>query len=827
MSLMSRAAEVVTRHNVSVALTSGEPLEVRTFSVKDHISTPFVIDLEVVSETSDVDFEAAIGAPARFQIEADGGRFWEGVCAFVEQTAVDEKGLSTYVVRIVPSLWLLGHRSTYRIFQDMSELDIVLRVLGEWGIEPMLELDAARYPKRRYRTQYGETDLALISRLLEDIGVSYYFAQVDDATRLVLADAPNHRSADIVLPFVDKPNERVVERYVTEVRTRREVRPGRFTQSDVDYRKPLDYPLAASSARGTAIEGRLERYQHEYGSFLWKGQGGDTPHADDRGAARTNEREAAVQVKRRLEALRGDGRVCSFATSDFRLRPGEVMRIVGHPRDEVGAAILVVGCHFKGEARGNWDLRCEARFADVDYRPPLATPRPTTRGVESATVTGPGGEEIHTDEFGRVRVHFHWDREGASDETSSCWIPVNQPWAGAGFGSVNIPRVGQEVLVDFLGADPDRPVVVGRVFTTTNPPPYKLPDLKMVGGMRSNSYPSAKRKIVPRMGGETEPEDDERGGDGASSGGTTPAVLAGMPAAVENFNDMVAQVGSAGPDPSEHGLPANAVTMDDTAGSEKLYLQGQKDVRINAKENFTGAVGGNRSFSVWLDDGESIGGKQTTEVVKDRTIAVTEGNQYHGVQGDIITQGLSNLFTQIKQSLSVITLEGSQVYAAKTGFVATVNGTATIYMDPTAIVIDAPHVYINPGAKVMEQIFAGKTAEQAVADVESEERVEAAATAEAAKLQAIDGLNGQTYLTQLEMVANGLCPGQDVIEKSRIQVQPNAPGVSRGHGPGPQPANVLQDFLDAGLTPEEAQAAAERAQQLLEDNPAVCEDETP
>src|SRR5262249_42052966 len=148
---------------------------------------------------------------------------------------------------------------------------------------------------------------------------------------------------------------------------------------------------------------------------------------------------------------------------------------------------LVVESQIDGVLDRSFSHHVEARSADRPYHPPIVTPRPKVNGVESATVVGPPGEEIHTDEFGRVRVQFHWDREGKLDDNSSCWIHSSQPWGGAGYGGVNLPRVGQEVLVDFLGGDPDRPVIVGRVYTNLQKVPYKLPANKTQSGWKSNS----------------------------------------------------------------------------------------------------------------------------------------------------------------------------------------------------------------------------------------------------------------------------------------------------------------------------------------------------
>ncbi len=179
---------------------------------------------------------------------------------------------------------------------------------------------------------------------------------------------------------------------------------------------------------------------------------------------------------------------CTFETNVIDLSPGMVMSLLDHPRSELGPGekLLVL----ESTLSGNIDSlthAVEVKSAASPYRPPLRTPKPKAMGVESATVVGPKGEEIHTDEFGRVRCHFHWDRQSKMDEKSSCWIHVSQSWAGAGYGTTHLPRIGQEVLVDFLGADPDRPVIVGRVYTDLEKTPYKLPEHKTQTGWKSNS----------------------------------------------------------------------------------------------------------------------------------------------------------------------------------------------------------------------------------------------------------------------------------------------------------------------------------------------------
>jgi type VI secretion system secreted protein VgrG len=190
-----------------------------------------------------------------------------------------------------------------------------------------------------------------------------------------------------------------------------------------------------------------------------------------------------------LDADRTGKRALAFETNAIDLCPGVVFSIENHPHPELADPVMVTDftiSHVMGE---EWNMSARAVLADDAYRPALKTPKPEAHSVQSAVVVGPNGQEIYTDEFGRVRVQFPWDREGAQNDNSSCWLRVSQAWAGAGFGMINIPRIGQEVLVSFLQGDPDQPIVVGRVFNAIEQVPYKLPDNKTVSGWRTNSSP--------------------------------------------------------------------------------------------------------------------------------------------------------------------------------------------------------------------------------------------------------------------------------------------------------------------------------------------------
>ncbi len=483
-------------------------------------------------------------------------RAWTGICREVQEIAVEESGLSTYRIEIVPALWLASQRRNHRMFQLVSDVDIALKLLSEWGIEPVLELSAT-YKKRKYRVQYGESDHAFICRLLEDSGISFYFTGDSGETRLVLSDAPEAGELrDPHIAFRDKPGDADLE-HVTAVRTGRRVRPGRYTLRDHDYRQPPAYPLLASAAAEAGIEQQLERFHYTPGAFLFESDRGPaTPAADDRGRYRTDEAEAAAMAQRRLEAQRGEAFSCTFESNAIDLSPGVVFAMRQHPRRDLAEdrRLLVVRTTLHAEVGKTWKLEGEARSARVRHRPPLSTPRPRTNGVESATVVGPAGEEIHTDEFGRVRVHFHWDRESRMNENSSCWIHVSQSWGGTGYGGVNLPRIGQEVLVDFLGGDPDRPVIIGRVYTNLQKVPYPLPDNRTQSGWRSNST--------------------------TATGG---------------YNEMM---------------------FEDSAGQELLRMQAEKDMHKLVKNDEQSTVGRDRTRQVQRNEAVTVGKDRTKQVAR-------------------------------------------------------------------------------------------------------------------------------------------------------------------------------------------------------------------
>jgi type VI secretion system secreted protein VgrG len=482
-------------------------LTVRRFSIHEAVSTPFTASIWVRSENPAVDISAIVGQPASFKVRSgysrlSGGglRVWSGYVSYMEQTHAERrqnKVQSTYHLRIVPHLWLTDQRRSNRIFQHLAVPDIVDVLLDEWGIKRAWKIDRGQYPKHEYKVQYGETEFAFMSRILEDAGIAYTFPDVDDnGSALTFSDLlhQNPVRPGLPVPYENNPTMEAEREFVSHLSLVRDVRPGALLVRDYDFRRP-DYKLIGEAPKSDE-EARFEQYHYIAGGmFVEAGKGGDTPHADYMGVARHDQPTGEKRAKRMLEAARADRGGIAFESNLNDLTPGVVFKIDNHPHPDVGRKMLVTDTMLEGTAEGQWQVFGHAVFADVPFRPPIVTPRPEVVGVQSVRVVGPrAGDEleqsIHTDEFGRVKVQFPWDREGRFDEFSTCWVRVSEGWGGAGYGWLNLPRVGHEVLVTFLEGDPDRPIISGRLYNAEKPVPYKLPEHKTVSTWKSQSTPS-------------------------------------------------------------------------------------------------------------------------------------------------------------------------------------------------------------------------------------------------------------------------------------------------------------------------------------------------
>ena len=560
--------------DLSISLVSdNHGLTARAFTVRERMDRLFTVDVLMRSARPDVDLATPIGRPASLVlqnaklIEAT-TRTWSGVCTHIRQERVEPEGQSTYRMIVRPDLWRLTQRRNHRLFQHMSIPAIVEQVLGEWSVEHRFEIDSGDYPVIELRVQYGESDYDFIKRLLEEVGISYAFDDGDGQSLLVLADAPQSRGRrGRALRFVDEMTavSSVEMDHVTRLAIERSFQPNAVAIRDHDYRRPtFDLLGDAASDEETAA---YEQYHYRPGDFLHEDHaGGETPNADDKGIARHDADHGGLRAKRLLELHQNDTRRVIFETNVTDLAPGRVFNVEAHPHGELdGEDLLAVELEIDAHEEEDWVVRGVAAFGRLPYRPPMETVKPAIFGVQSALVVGPAGEEIHTDEYGRVRVQFHWDREGKFDEDSSCWMRASQGWAGGGYGGLNIPRVGHEVLVSFLNGNPDQPIVVGRVFNEASPVPYKLPSNKTVSTWRSASSPQ--------------------------SGG---------------FNE---------------------VRFDDSTGREIIYVQAEKDYTQLVKNNRMVVVGANRTEHVRGDDTTTTSGDHLTVVKGAETATVGRSQQ--------------------------------------------------------------------------------------------------------------------------------------------------------------------------------------------------------
>ncbi|APR80422.1 Putative vgr related protein [Minicystis rosea] len=474
-------------------------LSVRRVDIVEGLSMPFEVALLVMSADADLDFTRILGQDASLHLNNGrlGSRSWTGVCSFVEQTDAEPAGLSTYTLRIVPRLWLLSQRTNHRVFQHQTALETVRALLKEHGIEITARVTEENLARHEIRVQYGETDLDFVSRLLEEAGLGYYFDEtIEGPGKLVITDAPERaepRSHSI--PFTSEPSPTIAHPFAADVHVALEVKPGAVTIADFDFRRPR-FPVVYHSEQAGPGEARLERYTYAPGSGLAElpaaaNKANDTPVADDHGYARTSEAQGYALAERRQAALREGRRRVEITTNLVDLSPGTVFSISGAPRPELAhdQRLLVVQTNIDGRVDQAWTVHVVASFATAKVRPPRRVPWPRIEGLQSAIVVGPAGEEIHTDEHGRVRVRFHWDREAALDDRAFAWVRVAEGWAGAGFGMIAIPRVGQEVLVSFYEGNPDQPVIVGRLFDAENPAPTNLPGGKTRFAWRTRSTP--------------------------------------------------------------------------------------------------------------------------------------------------------------------------------------------------------------------------------------------------------------------------------------------------------------------------------------------------
>lgn len=428
----------------------------RAFRGEEALSELFFFELEMESEDASVNISAVMGKPlvVTFLLHGGSKRLVHGLVTRFSVMGASPR-FTRYRAEIRPWFWMMTLIADCQIFQNKSVPEIIEEVFKALGFQDYRNGLTRSYDKREYCVQYNETAFNFLSRLMEEEGIFYYFEHAADKHTLVLSDDAGDLTT---LPGAAKlttgqprsgeirMSDTVLDRVVLE----QSVVPGAIGLGDYSFETPLtDLNV---SVEGDAPSRKIYTYP---GEFKTTGQG--------EGIARLRLQAAETPAK----ILHGEGQCRAML-------PGYKFTLAGQSRAEINTSYILRRVSHQAtptEYRNTF----QAFPADVPFRPPLATPQPRVFGCQTAVVVGKAGEEIWTDEYGRIKVQFHWDRKGKKDEKSSCWIRVDQSWAGKQWGSIFLPRIGQEVLVTFLEGDPDRPIVSGALYNADQKVPYALP----------------------------------------------------------------------------------------------------------------------------------------------------------------------------------------------------------------------------------------------------------------------------------------------------------------------------------------------------------------
>ncbi len=617
----------------------------------ERLSTPFEFTIDVLSQAGEIDFEPLLGTAVEVEVSgthAEYGRIFHGMLCEAEALDQNQEGVG-YRLIVRPWTALLAATQNARIFQNLSVVDIVEKVFVQAGFNAFETKDLVRaYKSREYCVQFRESDLDFVSRLMEEEGIYYYFRHEAGAHTLVLADSLNahpkfEHGAIPVYPYEGAALGPRFWKWREKIR----FAPAKVALSDHHFLTP-DAPkraeLKASSAHA------LDEFE------IYDAEAGQTRFGADAG-----QDEGPRYAEDRLQALRAERRVFAGEGDVFSVATGVLVEVGEAPQCLTVATrhrVVIEAYRSVGEAREQapdgkekieLEVVVEATPSATPWRAPQTTRKPRAYGPQTALVVGTGGAVIHTDEHGRIKVQFHWDRLGKKDDDSSCWIRVSQGWADAGFGAIHIPRVGEEVVVDFIDGDLDRPIVTGRVFNAKQKPPYALPANK--------TRSSWKSQTVGEAGSYPEAEEP----------------------------------------PAASGKGYNELRFEDLGGSEEVYLHAQRD--LNAWVRFdethkTGRdatervgrdkkVGVKRHLATTLDDGDETRtvttGKRTTTIKGDDSLTLQQGDQITTVQAGNYS---------LKVSAGKASLEAAQEILLKVGG-------SSIKLTPTGIEIHAMTVKVK------------------------------------------------------------------------------------------------------------------------------------
>ncbi|EKR4921244.1 type VI secretion system tip protein VgrG [Escherichia coli] len=599
--------------------------ELFTYSIK--LKTPDTLNLGYVSPAANLQLKPMVGKDLCVNIELDGGgkRYISGLVTAARVAGHQGRSV-VYELRLEPWLKILTHTSDYKAFQNKNVVDILDEVLDEypWPVEKRL---VENYPTLAWQVQYGETDFAFIQRLMQEWGIYWWFEHSENSHTLVLADAINvHKAcADSPLVCYYQKGLKLDKEFIHTITANESLRSGQWVLNDFDFMKPRS--LLKSTVANPRETGLAEYEHYEWpGDYFTKSEG-----------------EMLTRI--RMEEQRSPGSRVQGSGNIRTLMTGFTFTLENYPTAEVNREYLLVQTtlfiqdnaqHSGQEQHFSYSTSFELHPTSEVYRPQRTLSKPHTKGPQSAIVTGPAGQEIWTDKYGRVKVQFGWDRYGKNDENSSCWVRVSYPWAGKGFGGIQIPRIGQEVLVDFKNGDPDLPIIVGRTYNQDTMPPWGLPGAATQSGFYSHT-------------------------------------IGGGPA------------------------NANALRFEDKPGGEEVWLHAEKDQRIEVNNNESHWVGNNRlkvidktetaiigekrSLTVQTDDISLAGGDKTIQTVQNLRLAA----------GDSIILSCGKTILQMtSDGMFNITCKNFNITATENGKINTQSGQLDLNMNDRAADIPPP-----------------------------------------------------------------------------------------------------------------------------------------
>ena len=531
---------------------------------REELSRLSEYQLDLLSPKPDIDVDAILGqnVTVKLALPDDSTRHFNGfVTRFSQSGRLGRYYRYAAIVR--PWLWFLTRTTDCRIFQEMTVPDIVKQVFEDHETADFRFELTGSYRKWVYCVQYRETDFNFISRLLEHEGIYYYVRHAEGHNTIVLTDSTSKHTATPgyeTLPFISPAQVvRPGIEHISSWEFSREIQPGAYVHDDYDMERPsVELRTRKTLSRGYSPS-TYEVYDYP-GAYLQKSDG------EQAADVRINELGTQFETARASTNARGVSAGALFTLEDCEREDQNCEHLIlaaSHDLEfsEYEAMPQGAGTHY----------RCSftAMTSRQQFRPRRATPKPFVQGPQTAVVVGPAGDQIHTDKYGRVKVQFHWDRYGEKNENSSCWIRVSHPWAGKGWGSVATPRIGQEVIVDFLEGDPDQPIITGRVYNAEQTPPFGFPAGAVISGIKSDTH---------------------KGGG------------------------------------------YNEISADDTAGNEKITIHAQYDMNTTVEHDQTTTVHNCRTDVIDVDDSETVGANQTIHIVANQTITV-DGNREESVGG--------------------------------------------------------------------------------------------------------------------------------------------------------------------------------------------------